>query len=87
MDLSNKVAIVTGGAKGIGLASAECLIRQGADVMIMDWSEEAASAAAKGLDGRTPRVSILSSAIFPKFVTSRRQSKPPSIDLAASTSW
>ena len=26
MDLSNKVAIVTGGAKGIGLASAECLI-------------------------------------------------------------
>ena len=49
MDLSNKVAIVTGGAKGIGLASAECLIRQGADVMIVDWSEDAASAAAKSL--------------------------------------
>jgi NAD(P)-dependent dehydrogenase (short-subunit alcohol dehydrogenase family) len=47
MDLSNKVAIVTGGAKGIGLASAECLIRQGADVMIVDWSEDAASAAVK----------------------------------------
>ena len=50
MDLSNKVAIVTGGAKGIGLASAECLIRQGADVMIVDWSEDAASAAAKESD-------------------------------------
>jgi NAD(P)-dependent dehydrogenase (short-subunit alcohol dehydrogenase family) len=49
MDVSNKVAIVTGGAKGIGLASAECLIRQGAEVMIVDWSEDAASAAAKSL--------------------------------------
>lgn len=49
MDLSKRVAIVTGGAKGIGLASAECLIRLGADVMLVDWSEDAASAAAKSL--------------------------------------
>jgi NAD(P)-dependent dehydrogenase (short-subunit alcohol dehydrogenase family) len=49
MDLSNKVAIVTGGAKGIGLASAECMLRQGAEVMIVDWSPEAASAAVKSL--------------------------------------
>jgi NAD(P)-dependent dehydrogenase (short-subunit alcohol dehydrogenase family) len=49
MDLSNRVAIVTGGAKGIGLASAECLIRLGADVMLVDWSGDAASAAVKSL--------------------------------------
>src|SRR6202162_3135031 len=49
MDLNNKVAIVTGGAKGIGLASAECMLRQGAEVMIVDWSGGAASAAVKSL--------------------------------------
>jgi NAD(P)-dependent dehydrogenase (short-subunit alcohol dehydrogenase family) len=49
MDLSNKVAIVTGGAKGIGLASAECMLRQGAEVMIVDWHPDAASAAVKSL--------------------------------------
>jgi NAD(P)-dependent dehydrogenase (short-subunit alcohol dehydrogenase family) len=49
MDLNNKVAIVTGGAKGIGLASAECMLRQGAEVMIVDWSGDAASAAVKSL--------------------------------------
>ena len=49
MDLGNKVAIVTGGAKGIGLASAECMLRHGAEVMIVDWSEEAASDGKKSL--------------------------------------
>jgi NAD(P)-dependent dehydrogenase (short-subunit alcohol dehydrogenase family) len=49
MDLSNKIAIVTGGAKGIGLASAECMLRQGAEVMIVDWNGDAASAAVKSL--------------------------------------
>jgi NAD(P)-dependent dehydrogenase (short-subunit alcohol dehydrogenase family) len=34
MDLKNKVTIVTGGAKGIGLASAECMLRQGAEVIV-----------------------------------------------------
>jgi NAD(P)-dependent dehydrogenase (short-subunit alcohol dehydrogenase family) len=49
MDLSNKVAIVTGAAKGIGLATAECMRRQGAEVMIVDWSPGAASSAIKSL--------------------------------------
>ena len=49
MDLSNKVAIVTGGAKGIGLASAECMLRQGAQVMIVDWGRDAAYAAVESL--------------------------------------
>ncbi len=45
MDLSNKVAIVTGGAKGIGFAAVECLMRQGAQVLLVDWSREAAESA------------------------------------------
>lgn len=49
MELTGKVAIVTGGAKGIGYASAECMSRQGAAVMIVDYSKDAASAAAERL--------------------------------------
>jgi NAD(P)-dependent dehydrogenase (short-subunit alcohol dehydrogenase family) len=49
VDLSNKVAIVTGGAKGIGLATAQCMLRQGARVMIVDSSADAASAAVNEL--------------------------------------
>src|SRR6185437_11293455 len=51
MDLSAKIAIVTGGAMGIGFASAECLARQGASVMIVDRNADAAAAAAEKLRG------------------------------------
>src|SRR6478672_10496444 len=34
MDLTNKTAIVTGGTKGIGRATAEALLREGASVCI-----------------------------------------------------
>jgi NAD(P)-dependent dehydrogenase (short-subunit alcohol dehydrogenase family) len=56
MDLSNKIAIVTGGAKGIGFAAAECMLRQGAEVMIVDWSPDAASAAASSLTAQAKGV-------------------------------
>jgi NAD(P)-dependent dehydrogenase (short-subunit alcohol dehydrogenase family) len=36
MDLNNRVAIVTGGARGIGLAIVEDLVAQGASVVIVD---------------------------------------------------
>lgn len=41
MELKDRVAIVTGGAKGIGLASAECLARLGAAVLLVDVCAEA----------------------------------------------
>jgi|SRR5690606_13549000 NAD(P)-dependent dehydrogenase (short-subunit alcohol dehydrogenase family) len=40
-DLSGQVALVTGGARGIGLATAETLAGQGADVLVVDIAEEA----------------------------------------------
>jgi len=52
-DLSNKVALVTGAARGIGLAAARLLATNGASVVIADIDEAAAKAAAAGLAGAT----------------------------------
>ena len=46
------VAIVTGGAMGIGRAAAQCLARDGAAVMIVDIRESDARRAAAGLDAQ-----------------------------------
>ncbi len=45
MDLSNKVAIVTGSGQGLGLAYAHELAREGASVVVNDVDREAADAA------------------------------------------
>jgi NAD(P)-dependent dehydrogenase (short-subunit alcohol dehydrogenase family) len=48
-DLANKVALVTGAARGIGLATAEALIARGAYVVVVDLDQSAAQAAAAQL--------------------------------------
>lgn len=40
LDLSGKIAVVTGAASGIGKATAELLAEQGAQVMLLDINEE-----------------------------------------------
>ncbi len=49
MQIENRVAIVTGGASGLGLATAELLVERGARVMIFDVAEEKAAAAVEKL--------------------------------------
>ena len=44
-DLSNRIAIVTGGAQGFGLAITERFIEAGAKVVIWDIDEDAAKKA------------------------------------------
>ena len=51
MKLKDRVAIVTGGAQGIGKAIAEKLSEEGASVAIADINDEGAKAAAEGLSG------------------------------------
>ena len=51
MQLENKVAIVTGGARGIGLAIAKRYAAEGARVVIADVDGSAGEAAANALDG------------------------------------
>ncbi len=48
--LKDKVALITGGSKGIGLGIAEALLEQGMKVAITSRSEETAKAAARDLD-------------------------------------
>lgn len=51
MDINNKVAVITGGASGLGEASARELAAQGAKVAILDLNMAAAAAVAADVNG------------------------------------
>lgn len=51
MNLQGKIALVTGGASGLGRTTAEHLARQGARVVVLDRSHDAAREVAQGIQG------------------------------------
>lgn len=60
MDLAGKVAVVTGGASGIGLAAAKAYLAKGAKVVIADFNEEGGKQEAGNLknDGEVEFVKV-----------------------------
>jgi NAD(P)-dependent dehydrogenase (short-subunit alcohol dehydrogenase family) len=49
ISFENQVALITGAASGLGLATAKAFAEAGASVVLADWNEEAAQSAAKEL--------------------------------------
>jgi NAD(P)-dependent dehydrogenase (short-subunit alcohol dehydrogenase family) len=39
MNFQDKVAVITGGSSGVGLATAELLVKRGAKVAVLDWND------------------------------------------------
>jgi len=60
MDLNNIAAIVTGGASGLGEATARALAAKGAKVTIFDLNEELGIPLAKEIGGRFAKVNVTS---------------------------
>jgi NAD(P)-dependent dehydrogenase (short-subunit alcohol dehydrogenase family) len=49
ISFENQVALVTGAASGLGLATAKAFAESGASVVLADWNEKEVQAAAKDL--------------------------------------
>jgi len=58
MDITDRVAVVTGGASGLGLGAARVLAARGARVMVVDLDEERGQAAASELGGRFAKADV-----------------------------
>ncbi len=56
MDLKNKVTLVTGGASGLGEATARRFVAAGASVVVVDLNEERGQALEKELAGKVKYV-------------------------------
>lgn len=68
MDLSGKVAIVTGGASGIGKAVAEALHQRGANIAVADLDAKAAQDVGKACGGFGAAVDVANEAALTRFI-------------------
>ena len=62
MKLKNKVAIITGGSRGIGFATAEKFLEEGAVVILTASSQASADKAVEKLQGRYPHATVAGTA-------------------------
>ena len=60
MNISGKVAIVTGGGSGLGAATARLLTQQGARVAVVDLNLEAAESVANDFGGLAVQADVCS---------------------------
>ena len=58
--LQGRVAVITGGAGGIGLATAKRMASEGATVVVVDTNDEAGEAAAREVSGKYVRADVTS---------------------------
>jgi len=56
MNIKNKTIVITGGAQGLGFAMAKSFISQGANIALIDMSEQQLNEAVKGLSSDTNTV-------------------------------
>ena len=59
MRFQNKVAIITGGSRGIGYATAEAFLREGATVVITASSQDSADRAVRKLQDAYPSAAVM----------------------------
>ncbi len=77
MDINGKTAIVTGGASGLGAATARALAGAGAKVAIFDMNSEAAEAMAKEIGGVAVTVNVSDDASVDAAFTKAREAQGP----------
>ena len=58
--LQGRVAVITGGASGIGLATAKRMASEGATVVVVDMNDEAGEAAAREVSGKYVHADVTS---------------------------
>ena len=85
-DLTGKVAVITGGAGGIGVVYAEALAEAGAAVVVADLDLAAATATAEALTAKGHTV-IGASVDVRSAESAEAMAAPRSTPSAASTSW
>ena len=80
--LNGKIAVITGAASGIGLATAELLLAKGATVVMVDWNEQSLTDLAARLgDKAIPQVTNLLDAESCAAMVPEILAKVPHIDI------